>query len=107
MYNCVSELGTCDTPEKQEALKYIVDNNFLIPDISGDIDENLWSYCHSMARFAKANDKCDEFIKYAKSVCNKAKSISEIERFYALIYYNIDSNFKKNDLSNMKNEYNN
>ena len=107
LYNCVSELGTCDTPEKQEALKYIVDNNFLIPDISGDIDENLWSYCHSIARFAKANDKCDEFIKYAKSVCNKAKSISEIDRFYALIYYNIDSNFKKNDLNNMKNEYNN
>lgn len=101
LYKIVNELDMRDSLEKQEALKYIVDNNFLIPDISGDIEENLWSYCHSMAQFAKTNDKCDEFIKYAKSVCNKAKSISEIDRFYALIYYNIDSDFKKNDLINI------
>lgn len=77
-----------------EITKYIVDNNFLLPDLSSNISNEAWGYAHAMANYAKRVDKGTEFKNVALKICrNDLKNYSLIDRFDALIIYKIDSNY--------------
>ena len=91
-------VGKCSSLDKMFFLDYIVSNNFLLPDISGDISYDMWSYCHAMARFAKKNDKGQEFINTLKELHKGDKTESELDRCFALVYYNIDNQILDEDL---------
>ena len=90
----LNKLNICNTEEKKSMLNYIVSNDFFMPDISQDIDYYIWSYCHEMAKFAQKNNVGEKFIDYAKSICENPSSECQIDRYQALIFYNIDENTK-------------
>lgn len=90
----LNRLNICNTEEKKSMLNYIVSNDFFMPDISQDIDYYIWSYCHEMAKFAQKNNVGEKFIDYAKSICENPSSECQIDRYQALIFYNIDENTK-------------
>ena len=76
----------------------IVKNNFYIPDLSDDINYNLWDFCHSMCYFTvnKIPDKKEALRNYLLSLKEKNKDSKCLhERVQALIKYQIDG--KQND----------
>lgn len=76
-------------------IDFIVQNDFLLPDLSGDISYASWRYAHAMARYSSTVNKKVEFIEVALKTCNSnLKNESLIDRFDALISYNINSDYK-------------
>ncbi len=76
----------------------IVKNNFYIPDLSKDINYNLWDFCHSMCYFIvnKMPDQKEALRNYLLSLKEKNKDSKCLsERVQSLIKYRIDG--KQND----------
>lgn len=96
--NLIESIGICNNDEKNEFLNYIVLNDFFIPDISKNINHNLWSYCHSMARFAAQNGKGNLFVKALSNMHKGIKTKSELDRCYALVIYNIGKSISMDEL---------
>lgn len=89
----------CVSDDKKMFVTYFRDNNFFFPDIAGDMDHSIWSYCHEVGRFVKQNEIVDDFIKYAKSMCKKNRTNkSLVDRFHAIIIYNIDNAYQVKEL---------
>lgn len=81
--------------------KFIVENNFMLPDLSGDITNDEWSYAHEMAKYAQKVNKGLEFKTLAIKICKEnLENHSLIDRFHSLIFHKIDSEF------NLKEELN-
>ncbi len=77
----------------------ICENNFFLSGIDLDIDESIWHFCHTIAKFAVENDLSNRFIDVCKTYVKEHPSnFSLLERLHALIFYNIDQTFKKEDL---------
>lgn len=77
---------------------FIISNNFYIPDLSKDINYNLWDFCHSMCYFVvnKMPDQKEVLRKYLLSLKEKNKDSKCLsERVQSLIKYKIDG--KQND----------
>lgn len=89
----------CIEDDKKMFVSYFKENNFFFPDISKDMDRQIWSYCHEVGRFVKQNEIADDFIKYAKIMCRKNRTNkSLVDRFHAIIIYNIDKFYQIKDL---------
>ena len=76
----------------------IMKNNFYIPDLSKDINYNLWDFCHSMCYFIvnKMPDQKEALRNYLLSLKEKNKDSKCLsERVQSLIKYRIDG--KRND----------
>lgn len=76
----------------------IVKNNFYIPDLSKDINYNLWDFCHSMCYFVvnKMPDQKEVLRNYLLSLKENNKDSKCLsERVQSLIKYKIDG--KRND----------
>lgn len=76
----------------------IVSNNFFIPDLSKDINHNIWDFCHSMCYFVvnKMPDQKEVLRNYLLSLKEKNKNSKCLaERVQSLITYKIDG--KRND----------
>ena len=80
-------------------LNELEENNYYCPDLSGDINQGMWSYCHEMTKFiAKYGDKT-KFIEFAKNKCKaNINNRSMVDRYYSLIKYYIDPSISKNNL---------
>lgn len=79
----------------------LIDNNFYLPNLSEDISEKEWHFAHLMAKYSCKLKIGSKFIEVAKKTCKKEKSNNSlIDRYFSLIYYNIDKSFNKNDLLN-------
>jgi len=86
------------TRDNMEITDFIVKNDFLLPDLSGNMTHTEWGYAHKMAKYAKRNSKTQEFINLAVQKCqSNLNNNSLIERFDALIHYNIDNKFNLRD----------
>lgn len=88
----------CDEDERKAFANYLVSNNFFLPDISGDIDRKIWSYCHSIAKFAASNEKTKEFIGVVKETHKGSKTDSELDRFLFLINDYNTEHLTENDI---------
>lgn len=80
--------------------EFLVKHNFFIPDLSGEIDEAEWSFCHTVASLCEKSNISEEYIKAVKDIYKKSdnKTYSLKTRLWALIHYRIDSSFKIEDL---------
>lgn len=85
MRDIIMKNEECDEDERKAFANYLVSNNFFLPDISGDIDRKIWSYCHSIAKFVASNEKTKEFIDLIKETHKGNKTDSELDRFLFLI----------------------
>lgn len=80
--------------EKKNFITEMLANGFYLPDLSGDISHECWSFSHFIAKFVNSNNLSKKFKEMAKEICGQNKNNkSLVERYYALIYYNIDENF--------------
>lgn len=78
-------------------------NSFFIPDLSEEITESEWSFCHKIADISGRFGLKKEYISAIKNVyCtseNKSRSLKS--RLWALVYYGLDEkSFKESDLDN-------
>ena len=86
----LDSLGNANTGVKRSFKDNVVKNDFYIPDITEEINEDIWSYCHSMARYCELNELEEEFIEFAKTQCKKYKgNKSLVDRYHALIFYSL------------------
>lgn len=99
LINILENVGICDSFIKKEFLKFLEDGNFYIPDISSDINRSIWTYCHTMAKFVNKNEKGKQYINIINGIHKGHKTKSERDRFYALVFYNIDKDIKIEDLA--------
>ena len=82
------------THDSSEIKDFIVNNDFLLPDLSANMTHHEWGYSHRMAKYAKSIDESQKFIKVAVKECQKNPENSSLfDRFNSLILYNIDGNF--------------
>lgn len=74
----------------------IIHNNFYIPDLSQDINENLWDFCHSMCRFVvdKMPKNKEHLKNYLLTLKDNNESKCLCERVQALVDYSIDKIIK-------------
>ena len=81
----------------KEIVDSIVNNNFFIPDLSNDINVNLWDFCHSMCHFVvnKMPNHKEQLKNYLLSLKDNSNSKCLSERVQSLIDYAID-NVQKN-----------
>ena len=72
-------------------LKELRNNNFYLPDLSKDITQRDWDFCHSACNIIHLMGFDDEFIDYAHKIV-KANQDSKClkERLEALIYYRLE-----------------
>ena len=75
--------------------EYIVSNNYLLPDLSGDTNQQSWSFAHIVASYFKLAGLENEFIDEVVRICKSAKdNISMIDRYDAIVRHKIDSSIR-------------
>jgi hypothetical protein len=80
--------------DNEEIISYIVDNDFLLPDLSKDMSDAEWNYAHEIAKYSKNQKLEDKFEKIAIKICALQPDNQSLnDRFQALIEYHIDSKF--------------
>lgn len=80
-------------------IDFISLNNYFMIDLSKDITENEWSYCHQMSSFIKYAGKEEEFKNYIISICKENKDKTLFSRFYVLLKYKCDIELKQSDVA--------
>lgn len=87
-----------------EIREYIVENNYLLPDLSGDTDQQSWSFAHIIANYCKLVGLENDFIENIVCICNSSNNnISLIDRYDAIVRHKIDQNIRiKNMVNNKK-----
>ncbi len=70
----------------------MVTNNFYFPDFSGNISQDVWSYCHQITKIFGFQYK-DEFVNLFKTLYKRNPTKSLLERVSILITQYIDSDF--------------
>lgn len=95
----ISIFDKSNTEFVEKINKYLIEENFCIPDLANNITKDEWEYSHLIAKYARKNNLGDIFISVAKNICSKNFSNkSLIDRYYLLIKHNIDNNIKIEDL---------
>lgn len=88
--------GVSDDLNLEPIKKYLLDKNFCLPDLSGDITDIAWSFAHNIADLVRKVGLSEEFINYArKLVASDPQNESLKERLHALIRYKIGKNIEK------------
>ncbi len=79
-----------------ELVEIIIKNNFYIPDLSEDINENLWDFCHSICYFVVDEMPENKVLlkNYLLSLIDNNDSKCLSERVHSLIDYSIDKVLK-------------
>lgn len=77
-----------------ELINIIVENSFYIPDLSQNLNGNLWDFCHSMCHFVvnEMPNQKEQLKNYLLSLKNNNTSKCLSERVDSLIKYSIDKN---------------
>lgn len=85
-----------------EVIHFIVDNDFLLPNLSGDITADEWSFSHSITKFALESGKDKEFFDMAVKTCKEdTNNNSLISRFESLIFQKLKNKYNlKKELEN-------
>lgn len=87
------------TRGNSEIKDFIVNSDFLLPDLSESMTHSEWGYAHRMVKYAKSVGEAEKFINVAVKICqNNPNNNSLIERYDALIHYNIDDKINIKDL---------
>lgn len=83
--------------KKNRLLEAISQKGFCLPDLSKEIKNSMWSYCHEVARFIANTDYQEMFIEALKNQCRHSKSIELRKKCDALVRYNLNEkvNFLK------------
>ena len=79
----------------------LIVNSFFIPDLSENITESEWSFCHKVANVANNLELKQEYINVAKRIykASENKTDSLRTRLWALIYYGLNEvSFQEKDL---------
>lgn len=79
-------------------INFITENNYFMIDLSKDITENEWSYCHQMSSFIKYAGKEEKFRNYVISVCQANKDNTLFSRYSALLKYKCDLELTQEDI---------
>ena len=70
-------------------------NKFYLPDLSKNITQNEWDFCHTIGTLVHLLELDNQFIEFAKSSVNaKPESFCLKERLEALIRYRLGQNIK-------------
>ena len=86
----------------EEIKKFVIEKDYLMPDLLTTIDSEVWSFAHSVCKLYKTVDLKDEFFNYAITLCKKNKTNkSLIDRYYALLHYNFDFEMSKEQFKNL------
>ncbi|MDO9628676.1 MAG: P-loop NTPase fold protein [Acholeplasmataceae bacterium] len=94
-------LNSVYTRDNEDIIKYIVNHEFLLPDLSGNLSHSAWSYAHEMANYSRHINREKEFIEVAIENCAKQPSNKSLfDRYDALIRSKIDSEFNLRDAVN-------
>lgn len=86
-------------PLDEDSFQYIVDNDFLFPDLADDLEYDSWSYCHYIVSLCIKRKRTSELYNYFKKTLDENHSKCLVDRIVALIKYNIDKNISKSSLS--------
>ena len=83
----------------------LIVNSFFIPDLSGEITESQWSFCHKVANIAERLELKNEYKNIIRDIYqtteNKTNSLRT--RLWALVYYGLNEvSFKECDLDSKK-----
>lgn len=80
--------------DNKKISSYIVDNDFLLPDLSKDMSDAEWNYSHEIAKYSKKMGVGEKFKKVAVNKCAMQPDNRSLnDRFQALIEYHIDPDF--------------
>ncbi len=83
------------TRDNSKIKDFIVNSDFLLPNLTASMTHSEWGYAHRMAKYAKSIGEAEKFINVAAKICqNNPNNNSLIERYDALIHYNIDNKIK-------------
>lgn len=83
----------------------LIVNSFFIPDLSGEITESQWSFCHRIANIAQRLELKKEYKNVIKDIYQTAKNKTNSlkTRLWALVYYGLNEvSFRENDLNSKK-----
>jgi len=81
--------------ESTEIKEYIIDNGYLLPDLSGDTNQQSWSFAHIVASYCKLAGIEKEFIDEVVRICSDSKgNVSLIDRFDAIVRHKIDADLR-------------
>ena len=74
---------------------FTIENDFFLPRLEESIDQSQWSFCHQIARYCKSAKIEKELVDYLRNyVAKYPKEASLKDKATAMIYYNIDGDFK-------------
>ena len=89
--------------KSDEVKKYIIGKNYLLPDLSGDTNQQAWSFAHVMAEYARCAGIEDEFIDCVVNLCLKSEdNVSLIDRYDAIVRHKINKETRVKHLVNEK-----
>ena len=88
--------------EKNDKIKdLLLKNKFFIPDLSKDISETEWTFCHKIAEVAYRLELKEEYKTIIKNIYKESavKNNTLKIRLWALVFYKVDNTFKQTDLN--------
>jgi hypothetical protein len=92
-----------DLIKSDEIKKYIISKGFLLPDLSGDTNQQSWSFAHVIAGYTKEAGIEQDFINYVVELCkSNSANISMIDRYDAIVRHKIDKDVRVKYLINEK-----
>jgi hypothetical protein len=81
--------------KNKEIQDLIIQNNFLLPDLTGDITNVEWTFSHNMVKYVGDVDLKNDFIEQARILINVNMGNNAFKsRMITLITQYLDSNFK-------------
>ena len=82
-----------------EYIDLTIRNNYFLPRLEKSINHTMWSYCHQISRYCKTAGIGDNLISYLKKYVKRFPNEESLkDKAFAMIFYNIDSSFKMEDL---------
>ena len=85
--------------KRNEYIDITIKNDFFLPNLEESITHTMWSYCHQMARYCKATEIGDKLIEHLRELVKKYPDEESLrDKAYTMVFYNIDPNFKIEDL---------
>lgn len=88
--------------QKNDKIKeLLLKNSFFIPNLSGDISETEWTFCHKVAEVASRLELKEEYKTTIKNIYKESgvKNNTLKIRLWALVFYKVDNTFKQTELN--------